>query len=235
MIKIPGTKEWCPRSAARLRRRHHVNTTLLVQRARVSRGRRGGTSRALRSGTRKGGNLARSPGVGPLLSSRASTTMVRQAASTTSTRRCAARPRFANAKVAYGKFHELVNTPRWKKLAAAGAHPQRLLWASTGTKNPAYPKLMYVEQTDSAPTRQHDPGRDVRRAPRSRGRARSTTTLGSDLNGAQHALAAIEAAGVSISSHRTRCSPDGVKSFEKSFDTLLAAVADKRAKLAGGK
>ena len=140
----------------------------------------------------------------------------------------------ANAKVAYGKFHELVNTPRWKKLAAAGAHPQRLLWASTGTKNPAYPKLMYVEQLIGPDTVNTIPGETYDEL-RDRGAGHVHDTLGSDLNGAQHALAAIEAAGVSIKQVTDTLLADGVKSFEKSFDTLLAAVADKRAKLAGGK
>ena len=231
MIKIPGTKECVPAIRRAIAAGINVNTTLLfsvhaylaVAEAYLE---------GLEERHAKGGNLAKVAGVASFFLSRIDTMVDKQLDDKHAALR--GKAAIANAKVAYGKFHELVNTPRWKKLAAAGAHPQRLLWASTGTKNPAYPKLMYVEQLIGPDTVNTIPGETYDEL-RDRGAGHVHDTLGSDLNGAQHALAAIEAAGVSIKQVTDTLLADGVKSFEKSFDTLLAAVADKRAKLAGGK
>ena len=62
----------------------------------------------------------------------------------------------ANAKLAYAHYLEAFAGPRWEYLASKGATPQRVLWASTSTKNPAYPDTMYVEELIGAGHRQHD-------------------------------------------------------------------------------
>ena len=230
MIKIPGTKE-CVQA---IRRAYaagiNINVTLLfsvhayleVAEAFLA---------GLEERHEKGHDIAQVHGVASFFLSRIDTMVDKQLDDAHAALR--GKAAIANAKIAYGKFHELTNTPRWKKLVASGAHPQRLLWASTGTKNPAYPKLMYVEQLIGSDTVNTIPG-DTYDELRDRGAGHVHDTLASDLTGAQHTLAAIEKAGVSIKHVTDTLLEDGVKAFEKSFDTLLKAVADKRAKLAGG-
>ena len=74
----------------------------------------------------------------------------------------------ANAKLAYRRFQRLFAGARWEKLSAKGARVQRLLWASTGTKNPAYSDVLYVEELDRCRHRQHDAAGDNGRVPRPR-------------------------------------------------------------------
>ena len=74
----------------------------------------------------------------------------------------------ANAKLAYEIYLKTIASPRWKALAAAGARPQRLLWASTGTKDPRYPDTYYVDALMGAGHRRHDAARDAGRVPGSR-------------------------------------------------------------------
>ena len=74
----------------------------------------------------------------------------------------------ANAKLAYVRYKELFSGPRWQRLAAAGAKTQRLLWASTGTKNPAYKDTMYVEALDRSRHGRYDSAGDHGRIPRPR-------------------------------------------------------------------
>jgi transaldolase/glucose-6-phosphate isomerase len=231
MIKIPGTPECVPAIRRAIAAGININTTLLfsvhayvaVAEAYIA---------GLEERHEKGHDVSKVHGVASFFLSRIDTMVDKQLGD--AHKELQGKAAIANAKIAYGKYHELINTPKWRKLAAAGAHPQRLLWASTGTKNPAYPKLMYVEQLIGPDTVNTIPG-DTYDELRDHGAGHVHDTLGSDLNGAQHTLAAIEKAGVSIKHVTDTLLVDGVKAFEKSFDTLLAAVADKRAKLAGGK
>jgi glucose-6-phosphate isomerase len=133
----------------------------------------------------------------------------------------------ANAKVAYGRYQELIAGPRWRALAAAGARPQRLLWASTGTKNPAYGKLLYVASLIGADTVNTVPTETYQTLCAHTGPL--SATLGDDLEGSRAALAALAPAGVSLEAVTTKLLDDGVTAFAASFDTLLAAIAAKRA------
>ena len=71
----------------------------------------------------------------------------------------------ANAKLAYQRYLEIFSGERWERLAARGARPQRCLWASTSTKNPAYRDVLYVEELVGPGHREHDAVRDDRRVP----------------------------------------------------------------------
>ena len=78
----------------------------------------------------------------------------------------------ANAKLVYQRYQELFSGPRWQALAGRGAQTQRLLWASTGTKNPSYRDVVYIEELIGPGYRHHDPSRNLRGFSRPRPAAR---------------------------------------------------------------
>lgn len=135
----------------------------------------------------------------------------------------------ANAKLAYRLFTASFSGPRWAALTARGARVQRPLWASTSTKNPAYRDVIYVEELIGTDTVNTLPPATLE-AFRDHGEVRESVTT--DLGGAERALAALEAAGVSLREVTDRLLVEGLASFEQSFVTLLAGLTRKRAALA---
>jgi len=131
----------------------------------------------------------------------------------------------ANAKLAYKLFAERFGSPRWKALEAKGARVQRPLWASTSTKNPAYRDVMYVEQligprsVNTLPPATLDAFRD-------HGETRRTVDQG--LDEAQRTIERLEAAGISMQDVTDKLLTEGLASFQKSFDSLIAGIAKKR-------
>ena len=136
----------------------------------------------------------------------------------------AGRAAIANAKLAYRLFSEQVSTPRWRALARAGATVQRPLWASTSTKNPAYRDVMYVEQLIGPDTVNTMPPQTLE-AFRDHGQVQRT--IDDDLAGAERTIRDLEAAGVSMASVTDKLLQDGLASFQKSFDTLIAGLRAK--------
>jgi transaldolase/glucose-6-phosphate isomerase len=127
----------------------------------------------------------------------------------------------ANARVAYKRFQAIFSGPRWEALAAAGARVQRPLWASTGTKNPAYSDILYVEELIAPHTVNTVPEAtlaalldhlDVR------------PTLVPGIPAAEAQLAALPAAGVDLDAVTDRLLVEGLAAFEKDFLKLLARV-----------
>ncbi|CAN5359553.1 hypothetical protein BH09CHL1_BH09CHL1_14330 [soil metagenome] len=136
----------------------------------------------------------------------------------------------ANAQLAYGAFLEIFSGERWEKLAAAGAQPQRPLWASTGTKNAAYPDTLYVDSLIGPHTVNTMPGKTIEAFLDHGTVAR---TVDADYEGALNKVAALDAAGIDLKAVTDQLEEEGIASFVKSFDTLLAGVESKRAALAG--
>ncbi|MHB1311724.1 MAG: transaldolase [Gemmatimonadaceae bacterium] len=134
----------------------------------------------------------------------------------------------ANAKLAYQLFTELFSGPRWAALAARGARVQRPLWASTSTKNPSYRDVIYVEELAGPHTVNTLPPATLE-AFRDHGETRRTVDV--DLDGARRALAAVEAQGISIRNVTDQLLGEGLASFQKAFDTLLAGLESKAAEL----
>ena len=134
----------------------------------------------------------------------------------------------ANAKLAYQLFTECFSGPRWAALAARGARVQRPLWASTSTKNPAYRDVIYVEELAGPDTVNTLPPATLE-AFRDHGETRRT--VDADLEGARKALAAVEAQGISIRNVTDQLLGEGLASFQKAFDTLLAGLEAKAAVL----
>jgi transaldolase/glucose-6-phosphate isomerase len=136
----------------------------------------------------------------------------------------------ANAKLAYAHYQALIAGPRWQALAAKGAKPQRLLWASTGVKDPAYPDTLYVDSligpdtVNTMPPKTMDAFRD---------HGTVAQTLTADVDGARHVLAEVERLGLDLDAVTTKLVDDGVRQFADAFDTLLGVVATKRAAFLG--
>jgi transaldolase / glucose-6-phosphate isomerase len=130
----------------------------------------------------------------------------------------------ANAKLAYQIFKRIFSGARWEKLKARGAQPQRLLWASTSTKNPEYRDVMYVEEligsltVNTMPPSTFDAFRD-------HGRLRSS--LEENVAGAAATMACLEKVGISLQAVTDKLLADGLKLFSDAFDKLLN-VLDSR-------
>ena len=136
----------------------------------------------------------------------------------------------ANAKMAYQHFLELVGSDRWKRLAAHGAQPQRLLWASTGTKDKAYSDVLYVEELIGDATVNTMPPATMD-AFRDHGRVRNA--LLEDLAGAKAVMDTAARLGLDLPGVTRTLVDEGVKSFAQAADDLLGVVAAKRASLLG--
>jgi transaldolase/glucose-6-phosphate isomerase len=128
----------------------------------------------------------------------------------------------ANAKLAYAKYAELFSGAQWQELAAKGAQTQRVLWASTGTKNPAYRDVLYVEELIGRDTVNTIPPATLD-AFRDHGQLRPSLT--EDLESARRIMAALEDAGISMTAITERLLAEGVTLFADAFDKLLDAVA----------
>src|SRR6266702_1756827 len=137
----------------------------------------------------------------------------------------------ANAKVAYQDYKRLFSGPRWDKLAAKGAKPQRMLWASTGTKNKDYSDVLYVEELIGPDTINTMPPATLD-AFRDHGKARDS--LDENIEDARHVLEELEKSGVSLDAITAELVKDGVKLFADAADKLYGAVAHKRASSRGG-
>ena len=127
----------------------------------------------------------------------------------------------ANAKLAYQRYLALCRTAEWQRLAAKGAHPQRLLWASTSTKNPRYRDVRYVEDLIGRDTVNTITPATLE-AFRDHGRLRAS--LEDSIEDARATILALERVGISLSDVTDRLLEDGVTLFRKAFDSLLAAV-----------
>src|ERR1700749_576848 len=136
----------------------------------------------------------------------------------------------ANAKMAYQDYKRLFAGPRWEKLAAKGAKPQRLLWASTGTKSKDYSDVLYVEELIGPNTVNTVPPATLD-AFRDHGKVRNS--LEENVEDAKHVLAELEKSGISLDAITAELVKDGVKLFADAADKLNGAVAHKRAAVLG--
>ncbi|MEA2794285.1 MAG: transaldolase / glucose-6-phosphate isomerase [Bradyrhizobium sp.] len=132
----------------------------------------------------------------------------------------------ANAKLAYQEYKRLFSGARWERLAAKGARPQRLLWASTGTKNKDYSDVLYVEELIGPNTINTMPPATLE-AFRDHGKPRDS--LEENIEDARRVLAELEKSGISLDAITADLVKDGVKQFADAADKLYGAVAHKRA------
>jgi transaldolase/glucose-6-phosphate isomerase len=237
MIKVPGTKESAVAIRQLISEGINVNVTLLfgvsaylsVAEAHIS---------GLEARLAAGGRIAGVSSVASFFVSRIDTQIDnkidarhKDATPAEADRLKAVRGKvaIANAKRAYQRYLGLVESDRWKALAREGATPQRLLWASTSVKDPAYPETYYAEAligpdtVDTMPPKTMDAFRD---------HGKVALTLASGVAEAEAELAEADRLGLDLDGVTDQLVVDGVRLFDESFDALLKAVADKRRTLA---
>lgn len=135
----------------------------------------------------------------------------------------------ANAKLAYAKFQEIFGGERFAKLRAAGAKPQRPLWASTGTKNPAYSDTLYIDHLIGPETVNTMPGKTIE-AFLDHGVVARSVDRG--VEEARRHMDELDEAGIDMKAVTDRLETEGIDSFVKSFESLLAGVDAKKEALA---
>jgi transaldolase / glucose-6-phosphate isomerase len=138
----------------------------------------------------------------------------------------------ANAKLAYREYQRLFSGPRWEALAKRGARPQRLLWASTGTKNKAYSDVLYIDALIGRDTVNTIPP-ETMDAFRDHGRPQASLQTG--VAEAEKTLADLKAVGISLDEATDWLAQDGVDKFSDAADLLYGAIAEKCDALSGHK
>jgi transaldolase/glucose-6-phosphate isomerase len=231
MIKVPATPEGLPAIRELISKGINVNITLLFSQkvyAQVV----DAFLYGLEAYAATGGDLSRIGSVASFFVSRIDTAVdseidekIKAQPSDDGLARLKGKIAVANAKLAYRHYEKIFAGDRWKKLAAKGAHPQRLLWASTGTKNKAYSDVLYVEELIGPDTVNTVPPATLD-AFRDHGKVRSSLT--ENVADAEKALADLAKAGISLDKITDDLVTDGVKLFADAYQKLLNAVAQKR-------
>jgi transaldolase/glucose-6-phosphate isomerase len=238
MVKVPGTHEGVPAIRKLISEGISINVTLLFSRKMYAEVLEAYIS-GLETFIANGGDPKRVASVASFFVSRIDTAVDSQldgriaAASGDQKKQFEAlkgKVAIANAKLAYQHYKKVIASERWKKLAAKGAKVQRLLWASTGTKNKAYSDVLYVEELIGRDTVNTVPPATLD-AFRDHGKPRDS--LEEDVGDAERVLASLAKADVSLDAITEALVDDGVKLFAEAFDKLLGAVAHKRAAILG--
>ena len=230
MIKVPGTKEGLPAIRQLLEEGININITLLFAQSVYEQVAEAFLA-ALESRVKKGQDISHIASVASFFVSRIDTLIDSQIDAKLKTETDANRRNLltslegkiaiANAKLTYQRYKEIFSGPRWAALAARGAQTQRLLWASTSTKNPAYRDVIYVEEligpdtVDTIPPATFDAFRD-------HGRLRPSLT--ENVDEAAKTMAALEKSGISMKEVTEKLVVDGVKLFADAFKQLLEAT-----------
>lgn len=230
MIKIPGTVEGLPAIRQAISEGININITLLFAQERYEQ-----VAEAFISGLEefavRGGNVRRMASVASFFVSRIDTLVdgiveqkLKKAASDDEKKLLAGiagKVAIANARLTYQKYKEIIARPRWRALAAKGARTQRLLWASTSTKNPKYSDVMYVEELIGPDTVNTVPTNTLE-AFRDHGKPR--LSLEENVEAAAAVMVALPKAGISMKDVTDKLVEDGVRLFSEAFDQLLGAI-----------
>jgi transaldolase/glucose-6-phosphate isomerase len=230
MIKIPGTAEGLPAIQQALSEGININITLLFAQevyVKVAEAYIAG----LEQFAKNGGDVSRMASVASFFISRIDSAVdaiidaklkaSKDAREQELLKSIQGKVAIANGKQTYEKYQEIFGTDRWRALAAKGAQTQRVLWASTSTKNPAYRDVLYVEEligpdtVDTIPPATLDAFRD-------HGKPRQSLT--EDLASAHKTMEAAPKVGISMKEVTDKLTDDGVRGFSEAFDKLLAAV-----------
>ncbi len=237
MIKVPGTKAGIPAIETLISEGININVTLLFSQD-VYKQVAEAFIKGLETYASKGGDVSHVASVASFFVSRIDSaidntlTQRAEAAKTDAEKKkytsLLGKVAIANAKLAYQIYKNLYNQDRWATLAKKGARPQRLLWASTGTKNANYPDTLYVdsligpETVNTVPPATLDAYRD---------HGKPTATLATGVDQAKEVMANLQAVGLSITEVCDNLTIEGVKLFADAFDKLLDALSKKRAAL----
>jgi len=230
MIKVPGTPEGIPAFQQLIGEGININVTLLFAQevyARVAEAYIAGLGQL----AARGGDVSRIGSVASFFISRIDSaidaivaTRLKTAKSTQEQQQLKSllgKVAVANGKQTYASYQKIFSGPRWQALAAKGAQTQRVLWASTSTKNPHYSDVLYVDELIGADTVNTIPPATFD-AFREHGRPRPSLT--EDLPGAARVMQTVAAVGISMKEVTDKLTEEGVRLFADAFDKLLAAV-----------
>lgn len=241
MIKIPGTAEGIPAIEQCIYEGININVTLLFS-LDAYEDTMEAFIRGLERRLEEGKPVDRISSVASFFVSRIDTAVdkrleekISQAANDEEKARLAAisgRIAIANAKMAYQRYKEVFHGERFAKLKAAGAQVQRPLWASTSTKNPAYPDVYYVEALIGPETVDTIPPQTLS-AFRDHGNAR--VTIDENLDQERARLAGLDEAGISLKEVTAQVLSDAVRLFVEPFEKLIAAIQKRRDEITGDK
>jgi transaldolase / glucose-6-phosphate isomerase len=230
MIKVPGTKEGIPAFEQLISEGININVTLLFSQD-VYQQVAEAYIRGLEKFAASGGDPKRIASVASFFVSRIDNSIDAEVANRLKSEKDLAKTEklksvvgkvaIANAKLAYERYLNIFSGPRWDRLKSQGAQTQRVLWASTSTKNPSYPDILYVQELIGADTVNTIPPTTLD-AFRDHGQPRETLT--EDIAGARETMKTLGDLGVSIDQVTDKLTDDGVRLFEEAFDKLLAAV-----------
>lgn len=226
LIKIPATRAGLPAIATLIGEGISVNVTLMFSLHHYD-----DVAEAYLTGLEKlataGGDLSRIASVASFFVSRVDTIFDKalEAIGTAEALSLRGKMGVANAKVAYRRFETIFSSDRFKALAAKGARVQRPLWASTGTKNPDYRDVFYVEELIGPDTVNTMPPVTLA-AFREHGRAEAHLTQ--NIDGAKEIMARIEALGIDYADLTETLQAEGVTAFSQSFTTLLKTIEAKQ-------
>ena len=234
MIKVPGTPAGVPAVEYLIGEGVNINITLLFARENYEQ-----VAQAYIAGLEKlaarGGEVGGVASVASFFISRIDTLVdqkieacldeVETAGERLALRSLQGKVAIANAKMAYASHKEMSASERWQELAAAGARPQRLLWASTSAKNPAYRDVLYVEELVGPDTVNTMPQATLD-AFRDHGQIRAA--LEENVEEARDVMAGLEELGLSMKEITDQLQEDAVRLFVEPFDQLLAAIETQR-------
>jgi transaldolase / glucose-6-phosphate isomerase len=230
MIKIPATEEGIPAIQQLLSEGINVNITLLFAQEAYVRVAQAYLA-ALETYAAKGGDLPRMASVASFFVSRIDTLVDNQIATRLKTvgdagerallESLLGKVAIANAKLAYQHYLKIFSGPRWEALAAKGAQTQRVLWASTSTKNPKYRDVMYVEELIGRDTINTIPPATLEEF-RDHGNVRASLT--ENIGAAEKTMQDLAKAGIAMKEVTEQLVVDGVRLFAEAFEKLLAAV-----------
>ena len=234
MIKVPGTSEGVPAIEQLIGEGINVNITLLFsQDAYVA------VAEAFLRGLEKAKDVSGIASVASFFVSRIDTLvdelLTARAKDAADQQRYApllGKVAIANAKQAYARYKALFGSDRWTKLEARGAKTQRLLWASTSTKNPKYRDVMYVEELIGPDTVNTLPLATLEAF---RDHGRLARTLDAGVEEADRVMRDLEKAGISMRQVTERLLDDGIKLFADAFGKLLGAIGQKKSDPEGAK
>jgi transaldolase len=222
MIKVPATAEGIPAIERLLADGISVNVTLMFSLAHYE---------AVAQAYLRGASRAPSPGgvasVASFFVSRVDSKVdaLLDAIGSEAARELRGTIGIANSKLAYERYRELFEGDAFEELEARGGRPQRVLWASTSTKDPSYRDVMYVEELIGPNTVNTIPP-DTLDAFRDHGECRDS--LVEDVAGARRRVAALADLGIDLDQVTAALQREGVEKFVQPFDTLLASLAATR-------
>ncbi len=229
MIKVPATREGIPAIEALIGEGVNVNVTLIFSLAHYE-----AVVRAYINGLEqlaaRGGDLTRVASVASFFVSRIDTTVDRKLEAL-GNRALQGKAAVACAKIAYERFRAIYAWKRWQRLAAKGARVQRLLWGSTGTKNPHYPDTLYVDELIGPDTVNTLPPATLQ-AFLDHGTAAAALRRG--IRDARRVLDGVEDLGIGMNEIADELQREGVLAFETSFDALMGSIRSKRDEIRAG-